>query len=164
MRMREIGARVTGARSNRHARRCARQLDGVKVASGPPVVLLGAASSPSALDPSILRPGRLDVHVHVPPPSDEQRGALIQRMLARTPVQWAAGGEGSEGEGGEGVSLRRLVSQTGGCSLAQLSAVCREAGMDALREDVGATRVVARHFDVALRAALRTAPCHGPRN
>jgi SpoVK/Ycf46/Vps4 family AAA+-type ATPase len=48
------------------------ELDGVARAGGPPVVLLAAASAPSALDPALLRPGRLDVLVFVPPPSRSQ--------------------------------------------------------------------------------------------
>ena len=39
------------------------ELDGVSARRGPPVILLGAAPSPDDLDPAILRPGRLDVHV-----------------------------------------------------------------------------------------------------
>lgn len=48
------------------------ELDGVSRAGGPPVVLLAAASAPSALDPALLRPGRLDVLVFVPPPNRSQ--------------------------------------------------------------------------------------------
>jgi SpoVK/Ycf46/Vps4 family AAA+-type ATPase len=39
------------------------ELDGALRPDGPPLLLLGATRDPRDLDPAILRPGRLDVHV-----------------------------------------------------------------------------------------------------
>ena len=62
------------------------ELDGIAAAAGPPLVLLAAASSPSALDAALLRPGRLDVHVQVPPPAAALALPLLRRMTCRTPL------------------------------------------------------------------------------
>ena len=62
------------------------ELDGVSARRGPPVILLGAAPTPDALDPAILRPGRLDVHVRIPTADGPGRRRLLARMLSRTPL------------------------------------------------------------------------------
>ena len=49
------------------------------------------------------------------------------------------------------VSLDDYARRSVGWSGAQLSSVCREAGLLALREDLGATLACARHFDQAWR-------------
>ena len=120
------------------------ELDGVHAASGPPLLLLAACVSPSQLDPAILRPGRLDVHVGVAVPDEAQRLALLRQMLARSPVD------------AEQVSLPQLAARTAGFSLAQLSALCREAAMCALREDLDCAAIGSRHVDAAMATALRT--------
>ena len=115
-----------------------------QAASGPPVLLLGACRSPTQLDPAILRPGRLDVHVAIAPPDTPQRLALLEQMLRHSPV-----------DGGE-VSLPELAARTAGFSLAQLAALCREAAMCALREDLGCAAIGRRHFEAAVLTAMRT--------
>lgn len=139
------------------------ELDGAltDVEGAPPVVLLGATRCREDLDPSILRPGRLDVHIAVGLPSNEERGVLLQDMLSHTPVRWKAApaaeaahaGEASDAPAGD-VTLPWLVQLCEGCSVAELSAFCREAAMEALRQQLrvnsqqhGAeTTVGAAHF------------------
>ena len=113
----------------------------------PPLILLGATSDRSLLDPSLLRPGRLDVHIPVDAPDAAQREALLAHMLARTPLEW--GGVEGEDDAARRDGLAKLAEQSEGYSLAQLSALCREAAMDALREDLGAATVGARHLERA---------------
>jgi SpoVK/Ycf46/Vps4 family AAA+-type ATPase len=125
----------------------------------PPLVLLGATRERSLLDPAILRPGRLDVHLHVGLPDAVQRRALLQhQLLASTPVAWAKAAEheaakqaaATDAAGAGDVSLEWLVALTEGYSLAQLSALCRKAAMAALRESLDAPRVQMAHFEGAL--------------
>ena len=54
------------------------------------------------------------------------------------------------------VSLPELAVRTAGFSLAQLSALCREAAMCALREDLQCAAIGSRHVDAAIRTTLRT--------
>ena len=64
------------------------ELDGVQTNTGPPVLLLGVCLSPSLLDPAILRPGRLDVHVPVLLPTIVERVHILERILSSSPVAW----------------------------------------------------------------------------
>lgn len=60
--------------------------DEVEVMKGAPrrhVFVLAATNLPSALDPALLRPGRLDRTVFVGPPSREDRAELFSRLLER---------------------------------------------------------------------------------
>ena len=50
---------------------------------------------------------------------------------------------------GDDVDLRMLAMATAGYTGADLAAVCREAALAALEEDLGSTAVSARHFTVA---------------
>lgn len=43
-----------------------------------------------------------------------------------------------------------LAGETEGCSGAQVTGVCREAALAALREEIGARKVAPRHFELAL--------------
>ena len=87
---------------------------------------------------AILRPGRLDAHIRVGLPSEAQRLALLPRLFSGTPVR-----------AGE-VSFPDLARRTEGCSLAHLSALCREAAMGALRESLDSSHVCGRHVELAL--------------
>ena len=145
------------------------EMDGAVQWGGPPVVILGATRDKSLLDPAILRPGRLDIHVHVPRPDAPQRAVLLRHMLERTPVYWQEQEEAPEeptdasdvsdadGPGADGgrVALAWLVERSAFYTLAQLSALCREAAMAALREDLSAGRVLRSHFESAADVADR---------
>lgn len=48
-----------------------------------------------------------------------------------------------------------LAGETEGCSGAQVTGVCREAALAALREDITGTEVAQRHFEVALSSLRR---------
>ena len=140
------------------------EIDGALRFKGPPVVLLGATRDRHDLDPAILRPGRLDVHVAIGPPDAAHRAQLLRRMLSQTPVAWAsdssssADGTGSAADTEGDVSLPALVQLSAGFSLAQLSALCREAAMEALREQglkAPHVRVRAPHFHSAVEMGRR---------
>ena len=68
----------------------------------------------------------------------------MARMLSATPLA-------------ADVSLDAVAAATEGCSLAQLSGICREAAMGALRDDLGCEAVGEKH----VRAALERAGCGG---
>ena len=121
------------------------------------MILLAAVRNVSTLEPAILRPGRLDVHVAVELPDEAQRARLLAQMLAHTPIasegpgvaEAAAGGEGEGDAEARRATIQWLATKSKGWSLAQLSALCREAAMAALRESIGARSVGARHFESA---------------
>ncbi|MFC5366746.1 CDC48 family AAA ATPase [Salinirubrum litoreum] len=95
------------------------ELDGL--ADNPNLVVLAATNRKDALDPALLRPGRLESHVLVPAPDEAARRAIFAVHTRGKPVS-------------EEVDLDELASRTEGYSGADVAAVCREAAMHAIRE------------------------------
>ena len=130
--------------------------------SGGHVVVLAATNDIERLDPALLRPGRLDRRVHLGIPDAAARTAIFLQRLLDMPLKMEEDGEGG-GEGGarstrEGRGLlgsteayaEWLAGETEGRSGAQVTGVCREAALAALREGIGAAEVAPRHFEAAL--------------
>ncbi|GIM01113.1 hypothetical protein Vretimale_5952 [Volvox reticuliferus] len=113
------------------------EMDGIELASG--VLVLGATNRPGAVDPALLRPGRFSTILLVPPPDTAGRLAVLRVHCRRMPLA-------------EDVDLEAMAEETDMYTGAELAAVCREAALAALREDLeGASHVSARHFTAALR-------------
>jgi len=53
------------------------ELDGLNAADKG-VVILAATNNPETIDPSLLRPGRLDRHVYIKPPTFEERVSILK--------------------------------------------------------------------------------------
>ena len=51
------------------------------------VFVLAATNTPEVLDASLLAPGRLDLHIHVPPPSPKERLAYLQKYCSSAPEE-----------------------------------------------------------------------------
>ncbi len=108
------------------------ELDGI-YSSG--VFFVAATNRPDVIDPSLIRPGRLDLLLYVGPPDERARREIFERNLKRMPID-------------EDVEVERLASATKGYSGADIDAVCREAGLSALRR--GAKKVSMGDFERAL--------------
>jgi len=113
------------------------------------VVVVATTNRPDLIDAALLRPGRLDRHVHVPVPDEEARRKIFDVHTRFKPLA-------------EGVDLDDLAARTEGYVGADVEAVCREASMAASREfinsvepedvddSVGNVRVTPEHFEQAL--------------
>ena len=101
------------------------------------VVILAATNRPDMIDPALLRPGRFDRVVYIPPPDEESRRKILDIHTKDMPL-------------GEDIDIDRLSKETEFYVGADLEAICREAGMLALREDLDAQIVLWRHFEEAL--------------
>jgi transitional endoplasmic reticulum ATPase len=101
------------------------------------VVVLAATNRPDIVDPALLRPGRFDRFVLVKPPSEKARLEILKIHTKNMPLK--------------GVDLKTLAKRTEEFSGADLEALAREAGMDALREDMKTKEVKAKHFEDALK-------------
>ena len=99
------------------------------------VIVLATTSKRDSLDPAILRPGRLDLHIEVPLPDLEARSDFIIKYL-----------EHNKGFHLEVDEIMKLLDETEGFTFADLDALFREATLTALREDINCTRVEYRHF------------------
>jgi len=113
------------------------------------VVVIATTNRPDLIDPALLRPGRLDRHVHVPVPDEEGRRNIFEVHTRDKPLA-------------DEVDLDDLAAQTEGYVGADIEAVCREASMAASREfidsvdpddvddSVGNVRITSEHFEAAL--------------
>ncbi|MEU7789630.1 AAA family ATPase [Amycolatopsis sp. NPDC049159] len=112
------------------------ELDGVEPMRE--VVVLGATNRPELVDPALLRPGRLERRVYVPPPDSESRAAILAASSKNTPLA-------------SDVDLAEVASTLDGYSAADCAALIREAALTAMRESLEAREVTAAHLDAARR-------------
>jgi len=115
------------------------ELDGVEPMRD--VVVVGATNRPELIDPALLRPGRLERLVYVPPPDAEARTEILAAASRRTPLA-------------SDVDLPVLASELDGYSAADCAALVREAALTAMRESMEAATVTSAHL-AAARAAVR---------
>ncbi|XP_044970644.1 26S proteasome regulatory subunit 6B homolog [Hordeum vulgare subsp. vulgare] len=87
----------------------------------PDVRVIMATNRPEALDSALLRPGRVDRRVEFPLPGRAQKRRLFQACTAKMSLDG-------------GVDLEDLVARHEEMSAADIDAVCREAGMRAVRD------------------------------
>lgn len=107
------------------------ELDGIVPMEG--VVVIAATNQPDALDPALLRPGRIDRALYVGPPDFEARCAIIRIRLGRMSVS-------------DDIDVEEIARLTEGFSGAEVVAVCQEAATMAMEEDVLALEVRNSHF------------------
>eukprot|EP00124_Ichthyophonus_hoferi_P001530 Ihof_evm15s81 gene=Ihof_evmTU15s81 len=103
------------------------EMDGVVDAGH--VVCVAATNRPDMLDEALLRPGRFDKIVYVPPPDHAARLAIFKVHTKKTPLA-------------SDIDLCLLADQTELYSGADIENVCREAAIHALRRDLLNTPVV----------------------
>jgi len=101
------------------------------------VVVIAATNRPDLVDPALLRPGRLEKLIYVPPPDEKGRLDILKIHTRHVPLA-------------EDIDLREIAKMTNGYTGADLAALVREATLAALREDLKATRVRFKHFEQAL--------------
>ena len=88
--------------------------------------IMAATNRPDMLDAALLRPGRFDRLVKVPLPDSAARKQIFAIHMKKMREAKAVSKD---------VSADELVSLTEGFNGSQIEAVCREAGMIAIRED-----------------------------
>ena len=102
------------------------------------VVVIAATNRPDILDPSLLRPGRFDRIIYVPPPDEEARLKILEVHTRHVPLA-------------EDVDLREIAKITENYSGADLMALVREAVYVSLDESgLKPTKVKMEHFMRAL--------------
>ncbi len=97
------------------------------------VTVIAATNRPDIVDEALLRPGRFDALIRIPLPDEGARTQILKVHTKDMPV-------------GDDVDLAAIAKETEGYSGADLSALVREAGMFAIRENLGATLVTVEHF------------------
>ncbi|BDD84289.1 putative conserved ATPase [Tsukamurella pulmonis] len=100
------------------------------------VVVLGATNRPDLVDPALLRPGRLERLIFVPPPDAQARAEILRTSSRAIPLA-------------DDVDLEALAEQLDGYSAADCSALLREAALTAMRRDLDAAIVTAAEVEAA---------------
>ena len=117
------------------------ELDGITsnrsfgAATASQVILVAATNRPDVLDKALMRPGRIDRKVYVPPPDAASREAILRLEMKKMPVC-------------DTVDMSELVEVTEGFSGAEVVAVTTEAAMLAMDEEAG--QVLPSHLRKAL--------------
>lgn len=125
------------------------ELDGVQPLRR--VVVVAATNRPDLLDPALLRPGRIDRKVYVPPPDTASRFEILRIALRGMPGEYTGGERDGEAICGEMLNLNEIARRTEGFSGAEMVALCREAALCAIEEDpVNAHSLQGRHLDQVL--------------
>ncbi|MCD6495678.1 MAG: CDC48 family AAA ATPase [Candidatus Aenigmarchaeota archaeon] len=101
------------------------------------VTVMAATNRPDMLDPAIMRPGRFDSQVIVQAPDEKARLAILKVHTKNMPLA-------------KDVDLKKIAKETEGYSGADLEALVREAGLNAMREDMETKDVKKKHFRRAL--------------
>ncbi len=111
------------------------EIDGIETLQN--VLVIAATNRPDMLDPAVLRPGRFDRMIYVPSPDLDSLKEIFKIHTHGMPLS-------------RDVVLDELARKAQGYSGADIEAICREAAMNALREDIESTEVSRRDFDVAM--------------
>ena len=101
------------------------------------VAIIAATNRPDIIDPGLMRPGRFDRHIKVDVPSEEARLAIFEVHTKNMPLA-------------SDVNLKKLAKNTEGYVGADIEAVCREAAMLTLRNDLEASEIPNKYFKEAI--------------
>ena len=136
-----VGAQRSGSGFNREQDQTLNQLlvelDGFEGAEQ--VVVMGASNRIQDLDSALLRPGRFDRQMLVPPPDLAGREAILAVHTRSKPL-------------GPDADLRQVARQTSGLTGAELANICNEAAIFAGRR--GAQYITQPDFDAALERVV----------
>ncbi|XP_076947217.1 cell division control protein 48 homolog B-like [Bidens hawaiensis] len=108
------------------------EMDGLEEAKG--ILVLAATNRPHAIDAALMRPGRFDLVLYVPPPDLEARYEILRVHTRGMKID-------------PDVDLKKIAQETERFTGAELEGLCREAGIVALREEITATVIHNRHFE-----------------
>ena len=120
------------------------EMDGIENRQG--IVTIASTNRPDIVDPAFLRPGRFDRLIYVEAPDFVSRLKILEVHSKKMPLD-------------DDVSLKHIAQITEGYSGADLENVCREAGMQAIREKMeDFEKIQNKHFEFALNKIKSTLP------
>ncbi|BDB97593.1 CDC48 family AAA ATPase [Saccharolobus caldissimus] len=95
------------------------EMDGIQPLNR--VVVIAATNRPDILDPALLRPGRFDRLIYVPPPDEKARLEILKIYVRSLPIDST-------------VNLEELAKKLEGYTGADIEALARETAMKILRQ------------------------------
>ncbi len=102
------------------------------------IVVIAATNRPDIVDPAVLRPGRFDRLIYVPQPDEKSRLEIFKIYTKNMPLT-------------KDVDPAHLATITKNYCGADIQALCREAAMHALRENIDAKEVTMTNFQEAMK-------------
>jgi len=123
---------------NRVVNQLLSSMDGVEGMDG--VIVVAATNRPEMIDPALLRSGRFERVLHIPPPDKDSRSAILNIHSKKMPL----------GKFDIEEFASRLENYTG----ADIEAVCREAALISMRD--GKKTVSKKHFEKAIERVRPT--------
>ncbi|GAB6946639.1 CDC48 family AAA ATPase [Vulcanisaeta sp. JCM 16161] len=141
------GLRVDSGATDRIVNQLLAEMDGIAPLKN--VVVIAATNRADIIDPALLRPGRFDRIVYVPPPDENARFEILKVHIRGLKLA-------DDVKDGNYKYLRDLARRTEGYTGADLAALVREAAMLALRETIRSNTnqvkpVGIEHFEDALK-------------
>ncbi|SCL20744.1 transitional endoplasmic reticulum ATPase [Micromonospora nigra] len=133
------GQATDGGTADRVVAALLTELDGIEALRN--VVVVGATNRPDLVDPALLRPGRLERLVYVPPPDGPARVEILRAASRGVPFA-------------PDVDLSTLGEELDGFSAADCAALVRESALAAMRESLSASTVTGAHL-AAARSRVR---------
>ena len=118
--------------ANRVVNQLLASMDGVE--SLDEVIIVAATNRPEMIDPALLRSGRFERVLHVPPPDKAAREAIMNIHSSDMPLS--------------AFSMKDILGGMDGFTGADIEAVCREAALIAMR--AGKKKVTKGHFEDAI--------------
>ena len=114
------------------------EMDGLEAMND--VVIIAATNRPDIIDPALLRPGRFDRIILTPAPDLKSRFEILKVHTEKMPLK--------------DIDLNVLAEKTENYVGADIEALCKEAAILALREDMKATEIKMKHFEKALEKVM----------
>ncbi len=116
------------------------QMDGFDQTTNVKVIM--ATNRADTLDPALLRPGRLDRKIEFPTPDRRQKRLIFQVCTSKMNLA-------------EEVDLEDFVARPEKLSAAEISAICQEAGLHAVRNNRYV--ILTKDFEVAYKNNIKKA-------
>ncbi|XP_051900077.1 ribosome biogenesis protein SPATA5 isoform X2 [Pristis pectinata] len=119
------------------------EMDGIEQLHN--VTILAATNRPDMIDKALMRPGRIDRIIYVPLPDTATRAEIFKLQFRSMPIS-------------DNISLDYLVTRTQKYSGAEIIALCREAALLALQEDLQAKIITEKHFEQSFKIVTPRIP------
>ena len=93
------------------------------------VFIVGATNRPNSIDPAILRAGRMDKHIYLPPPDFDARKLMFELYLKKRPTEI-------------GLNYEELAKATENYVSSDIKFLCDEASRKALKDNLRITKAI----------------------
>ena len=105
------------------------------------IFIIGATNRPTAIDPAILRSGRLDKHIYLPPPDFEAREKMFELYLKKRPIEL-------------GLDYAAFASSTENFVSSDIKFICDEASRKALKLEVRISEIIVMEVIRSMKPSL----------